>query len=179
MQGAHCDDSRLYDILGGEPSRHRQTSTFDSVDPKERLAKLATGLLCASRERHYSVLDDATQATKRTKASTTQEADDEDSRKQDHDSQKRDGGVEADELVRLQQIIDEDTSPRQDFVDKMTSLRRVYLHGLEQVYQLQDLRYAPDAILPGNIIPHLQFLEAAVEAPASSEPLEKANQLTY
>jgi hypothetical protein len=40
-------------------------------------------------------------------------------------------------------------------MEKIRSLRRLYLHGLQTVQKLQDLRHAPDAILPGNFCqPH-------------------------
>jgi hypothetical protein len=39
-------------------------------------------------------------------------------------------------------------------MEKMRSLRRLYLHGLQTVQKLQDLRHAPDAILPGNFYQH-------------------------
>jgi hypothetical protein len=39
-------------------------------------------------------------------------------------------------------------------MEKVRSLRRLYLHGLQTVQKLQDLRHAPDAILPGNFQKH-------------------------
>lgn len=37
-----------------------------------------------------------------------------------------------------------------DIVESIHELRQVYLYGLQTVSKLQDLRDAPDAILPGN-----------------------------
>ncbi|GKZ01513.1 hypothetical protein MPSEU_001102100 [Mayamaea pseudoterrestris] len=37
-------------------------------------------------------------------------------------------------------------------LEKVHDLRKVYLFGLSKVSALQDLRTAPDAILPGNIV---------------------------
>lgn len=47
-----------------------------------------------------------------------------------------------------------DTDKKQEdfetFKGKIDELHAVYLYGLKSVSSLQDLRYAPDAILPGN-----------------------------
>lgn len=36
--------------------------------------------------------------------------------------------------------------------ESVKELRRVYLYGLQKVSKLQDLREAPDAIMPGNFV---------------------------
>lgn len=41
--------------------------------------------------------------------------------------------------------------------ERITNLRAVYLYGLEQVHNLQDLRLAPDALLPGNTVPESAY----------------------
>jgi hypothetical protein len=41
-------------------------------------------------------------------------------------------------------------SNNENIVESIRELRNVYLHGLQTVSKLQDLRDAPDAILPGN-----------------------------
>jgi hypothetical protein len=54
------------------------------------------------------------------------------------------------------------TSTNGNSVQQMRDLASVYLFGLERVGALQDLRQAPDAILPGN------FVEQPVVAAAAS-----------
>lgn len=53
-------------------------------------------------------------------------------------------------LEKCQQEEKEKQSEFEDFKGKIDSLRSVYLFGLKSVANLQDLRDAPDAILPGN-----------------------------
>jgi hypothetical protein len=44
-----------------------------------------------------------------------------------------------------------------DILRSIEELRRVYLYGLQTVSKLQDLRDAPDAILPGNFCDNQNF----------------------
>jgi hypothetical protein len=58
-------------------------------------------------------------------------------------------------------------------IQQMRDLSAVYLFGLEQVGALQDLRQAPDAILPGNFVVDVPVLlssslSSGVEEPASA-----------
>jgi len=56
----------------------------------------------------------------------------------------------------LEAAVREDRQQREDFETsyrkKLRELRKVYLYGLGRVSTLQDLREAPDAILPGNFV---------------------------
>jgi hypothetical protein len=53
-------------------------------------------------------------------------------------------------------------------VQQMRDLAAVYLFGLERVGALQDLRQAPDAILPGNFVEQQQPVAAAATATSST-----------
>jgi hypothetical protein len=47
-------------------------------------------------------------------------------------------------------ICDDYGNNTNDIIQSIQELRKVYLYGLQTVSKLQDLRDAPDAILPGN-----------------------------
>ena len=56
---------------------------------------------------------------------------------------------------KLDQCTKENEQFKQETTKKMESireLRRIYLFGLQKVSKLQDLREAPDAIMPGNFV---------------------------
>jgi hypothetical protein len=57
----------------------------------------------------------------------------------------------------------------EESVRKIRELRAVYLHGLQTVSELQNLREAPDAILPGNF----PSAASAVAAAAQGDPTKK------
>ena len=138
------------------------TSSFDD-DPKERFAQLANRLLfnptLSTRKRRIVESSSLGAPEKRTKetsegSETTHDAiDGSSSAKQSslEESAPKEK-LEKDKLAALEKEIEESNTRRQEFMEKMTGLRSLYLHGLERVSKLQDLRDAPDAILPGNLI---------------------------
>jgi hypothetical protein len=60
------------------------------------------------------------------------------------------------------------TTTNGNSVQQMRDLASVYLFGLERVGALQDLRQAPDAILPGNFVEQPVATAAAVAVVATS-----------
>jgi hypothetical protein len=58
-------------------------------------------------------------------------------------------------MDRLDRIRKEDVEQKEHAakdIESVRKLRRVYLYGLQKISKLQDLREAPDAIMPGNFI---------------------------
>jgi hypothetical protein len=69
------------------------------------------------------------------------------------------------------------TSTNGNSVQQMRDLADVYLFGLQRVGALQDLRQAPDAILPGNFVEQPVVVAAAVTV-ASTTSVELATTKT-
>ena len=178
--------SRLYDILMKLSSAEEVNSTSSDGDPKERFAQLSNRLLLnpslsSTRKRH---IDDSSRLSeyspqKRTKEAkeTTQDASNKETTKQPSlEESETKATLEKDDIAALEKEVEEESNTRrQEFMEKMKGLRSLYLHGLQRVSQLQDLRDAPDAILPGNhIVPATAGEREASAASASS--LEKVKQ---
>ena len=67
---------------------------------------------------------------------------------------------------KLDQCTREDEQCKQETTKKMESireLRRIYLFGLQKVSKLQDLREAPDAIMPGNFVQNYSTLTSTTD----------------
>jgi hypothetical protein len=65
---------------------------------------------------------------------------------------------------RLDRIRKEDVEQKENVakdIESVRKLRNVYMYGLQKISKLQDLREAPDAIMPGNFIG--QEIEELVE----------------
>ena len=171
--------SRLYDILMKLSTVEEATSSFDD-DPKERFAQLANRLLLnpslSTRKRRIVESSSLGAPEKRTKetsegSETTHDAIDGSSsvKQSSLEESAPKEKLEKDKLAALEKEIEEESNTRrQEFMEKMTGLRSLYLHGLERVSKLQDLRDAPDAILPGNlIVPTKEDLAEPSDASAS------------
>jgi hypothetical protein len=76
-------------------------------------------------------------------------------------------------VLELQQAEDTNNTPNTQlsfattFKLKMQHVRSLYLYGLEQISNLQDVRNAPDAIMPGNILPVVVAATPATTATAT------------
>jgi hypothetical protein len=80
---------------------------------------------------------------------------------QENKKEQQDLGLDPSPRVRqLRQLRDEIDQEaqriRESFLRPTQNLRNTYLYGLQTVQGLSDLRNAPDAILPGNLVPSEQ-----------------------
>lgn len=57
-----------------------------------------------------------------------------------------------DEKEKVKTNIEQVQRTRRQFTDRVQQIRNAYLYGLQAVWEVQDLRDAPDAIMPGNFV---------------------------
>lgn len=132
---------------------------LDRVGRKKRFIELAAPILDVSSKRcrweptsaHQSA-GDATKQEKAEKETTT------------------DLRVDVEYYQNLiDQCEKEDQKQREEGAKSLESvreLRRVYLYGLQKISKLQDLREAPDAIMPGNFMVEKKACDEEKKVPA-------------